>query len=66
MQDHEIIDLYFERDENAISETKVKYEKYLKTISLNVLYDEAYSESTKMKQLVHDLVPTYKIDENNK
>ena len=31
--------------------------------SLNVLYDEAYSESTRMKQLVHDLVPTYKIDE---
>ena len=33
--------------------------------ALNVLYDEAYSESTKMKQLVHDLVPTYKIDEGN-
>ncbi|MBQ4509406.1 MAG: polysaccharide biosynthesis protein [Clostridia bacterium] len=33
--------------------------------ALNVLYDEAYSESTRMKQLVHDLVPTYKIDEGN-
>jgi RNA polymerase sigma-70 factor (ECF subfamily) len=44
MTDREIIDLYFERDENAISETKVKYEKYLKTISLNVLYDEGEAE----------------------
>ena len=33
--------------------------------ALNVLYDEAYSESTRMKQLVHELVPTYKIDEGN-
>ena len=31
--------------------------------ALTVLYDEAYSESTKMKQLVHELVPTYRIDE---
>ena len=31
--------------------------------ALNTLYDEAYSESTRMKQLVHELVPTYKIDE---
>ena len=34
--------------------------------ALDVLYDEAYSESTRMKQLVHELVPTYKIDEGNK
>ena len=34
--------------------------------ALDVLYDEAYSESTRMKQLVHELVPTYKIDEQNK
>jgi hypothetical protein len=33
--------------------------------AVNVLYDEAYSLSTKMKQLVPELVPTYKIDENN-
>ncbi len=33
--------------------------------ALTVLYDEAYSESTRMKQLVHELVPTYKIDEGN-
>lgn len=33
--------------------------------ALDMLYDQAYSESTKMKQLVHELVPTYKIDENN-
>ncbi len=33
--------------------------------ALDVLYDEAYSESTRMKQLVHELVPTYKIDEGN-
>ncbi|MBO5439420.1 MAG: polysaccharide biosynthesis protein [Clostridia bacterium] len=34
--------------------------------ALNTLYDEAYSESTRMKQLVHDLVPTYRIDEGTK
>ena len=27
------------------------------------LYVEAYNETDKMKELVHELVPTYKIDE---
>ncbi|MBQ0099546.1 MAG: polysaccharide biosynthesis protein [Firmicutes bacterium] len=30
---------------------------------LQQLYDEAYNETDEMKQMVHDLVPTYKIDE---
>ncbi len=29
------------------------------------LYDEAYSETDNMKELVHELVPTYKIDKGN-
>lgn len=29
---------------------------------LQQLYDEAYNETDKMKELVHELVPTYKID----
>jgi FlaA1/EpsC-like NDP-sugar epimerase len=35
-------------------------EKLFKTIDM--LYEEAYSESEKMKDLVKELVPTYKID----
>ena len=31
-------------------------------LKINELYDEAYSETTNMKELVHQLVPTYKID----
>ncbi|MBQ7761143.1 MAG: hypothetical protein IJ400_03700 [Clostridia bacterium] len=30
--------------------------------TLDKLYDEAYSESEQMKDLVKELVPTYKID----
>ncbi len=30
---------------------------------LQQLYDEAYNETDEMKQMVHDLVPTYKIDQ---
>ena len=29
------------------------------------LYVEAYNETDKMKWLVHDLVPTYKVDERS-
>jgi FlaA1/EpsC-like NDP-sugar epimerase len=30
--------------------------------TLDMLYDEAYAESDKMKDLIKELVPTYKID----
>lgn len=40
MTDSAIIELYFARDENAISETKTKYEMYLRKVSGNILKDD--------------------------
>ena len=37
MEDHQIVDLYWQRSENAISETKKKYEKMLSGISYSLL-----------------------------
>lgn len=39
MQDTEIVELYFNRDESAITETQNKYERYLTKIAYNVLGD---------------------------
>ena len=44
MQDEKIIELYFERDERAISETDEKYGPYCRKIAYNLLYDEFDSE----------------------
>lgn len=38
MEDFKIIDLYWQRDERAISQTAEKYEVYLKSISYNLLH----------------------------
>ena len=40
MEDREIVDLYWQRDERAIKETETKYARYLMTIALNILRDE--------------------------
>lgn len=40
MDDEQIIALYFERNENAISETEKKYGRYLASISFNILASE--------------------------
>ncbi len=40
MNDSEIITLYFERDERAVSETAVKYGKYCHTVSYNILQNK--------------------------
>lgn len=40
----------------------IEFDDKLLFETLDKLYDEAYSESEKMKDLVHELVPTYKID----
>lgn len=40
LTDTEIIELYFSRSENAISETDKKYRNYLYTIAYNILGDE--------------------------
>ena len=39
LEDHKIIDLYWNRDETAIKETDYKYKKYLYSIIYNVLGD---------------------------
>ena len=39
MEDTEIIDLYWKRDERAIEETDRKYGKYCHTVANNVLND---------------------------
>ena len=39
MQDTEIVELYWSRDESAITETQNKYERYLTKIAYNVLAD---------------------------
>ncbi|MBQ8664134.1 MAG: sigma-70 family RNA polymerase sigma factor [Eubacterium sp.] len=44
MKDTQIIDLYWARSENAISETATKYGKYCYTIAYNILYNEEDSE----------------------
>lgn len=44
MQDNEIIELYFQRDERAISETADKYGAYCTKIAYNILADSYTSE----------------------
>ena len=39
MEDSRIVDLYWQRDESAISETATKYGKYLHSISYQILAD---------------------------
>ncbi len=40
MQDSKIIDLFFERSEQAITELSIKYEKLCRKISINILGNE--------------------------
>lgn len=44
MEDDKIIDLYFERDENAIRETEQKYGKYCHTVAYNILHSREDAE----------------------
>lgn len=44
MDDHEIIDLYWNRDERAISETCFKYGRYCSAISINILANHEDAE----------------------
>lgn len=46
MEDREIIELYHRRDENAINETKNKYEPYLMKIAYNILADTEDSKES--------------------
>ena len=44
MQDRQILDLYWAREEQAIAETKTKYEPYCRSIAWNILYDRLDTE----------------------
>ncbi len=39
MEDTQIVDLYWQRDEAAIRETEMKYDRYLTKIAMNILSD---------------------------
>ncbi len=47
MEDQKIIDLYFERNEDAITETDTKYGGYLKTVAYAILYDTDAADECK-------------------
>ena len=44
MEDSKIVELYLQRDENAIKETKEKYEKYCFTVAYNILSNDQDAE----------------------
>ena len=44
MEDGEIVDLYWKRSENAITETSKKYSRYCHYISFNVLHNDEDAE----------------------
>ena len=44
MEDRKIVDLYWQRSENAIGETESKYGKYCRTIAYNILTDAEDAE----------------------
>ncbi len=44
MEDNRIVDLYWQRNESAISETAVKYGKYLNSISYQILLNAEDAE----------------------
>lgn len=44
MEDSEIVDLYWERSENAIAETSKKYSRYCYSIAFNVLHNNEDAE----------------------
>ena len=44
MQDKQLIELFFERDEKALAQTKEKYGTYCRYIASNILHDESDCE----------------------
>lgn len=46
VDDAEIVDMYLERNENAIAETKNKYGKRLRNIAYNITADQSTAEET--------------------
>lgn len=46
MEDSQIVELYWQREERAISATAVKYGKYCHTIAYNILYNNEDAEES--------------------
>ena len=44
MSDEKIVDLYWQRDEQAIKETDIKYKKFLLSVAMNIVHDICDSE----------------------
>ena len=44
MSDERIVDLYWQRDEQAIKETDIKYKKFLLSLAMNIVHDMCDSE----------------------
>lgn len=53
MDDRHIVDLYWQRNEQAISETAAKYEGYCMKIAQNILADHADSEESVNDTYLH-------------
>lgn len=53
MDDRHIVELYWQRDEQAIAETAAKYEDYCMKISQNILSDRADSEENVNDTYLH-------------
>lgn len=45
MEDREIVELYWQRDESAVSLTSAKYGHYCYTIANNILHNEKFVAS---------------------
>ena len=44
MSDEQIVELYWQRDEQAIKETDIKYKKFLLSVAINIVHDMCDSE----------------------
>ena len=56
MRDHEIIEMYWARNENAIAATAEKYGNYCHTIAYNILHNrEDAEECSNDTYLVHGI-----------
>ena len=53
MEDSQIVDLYWKRSENAISETKNKYGRYCYSIAYNILHNNEDSEECVDETYLH-------------
>ena len=44
MSDEQIVELYWQRDEQAIKETDIKYKSFLLSVAINIVHDMCDSE----------------------